>query len=94
MLNCALAFKIADLQLLKLDELDCLIKGVLYIDSVVTNGPPECYYYENPTDTEHCKQKAYPLENPYPLLLVNIGSGVSIMAVYSKDNYKRVTGTR
>ncbi|KAG7334180.1 hypothetical protein KOW79_002587 [Hemibagrus wyckioides] len=83
----------ADLQLLKLDELDCLIKGVLYIDSVVSSGPPECYYYENPTDTEHCEQKAYNLENPYPLLLVNIGSGVSILAVYSKDNYKRVTGT-
>ncbi|XP_069467424.1 pantothenate kinase 1 isoform X3 [Ambystoma mexicanum] len=27
------------------------------------------------------------------MLLVNIGSGVSILAVYSKDNYKRVTGT-
>ncbi|XP_036429850.1 pantothenate kinase 2, mitochondrial isoform X1 [Colossoma macropomum] len=83
----------ANLQLLKLDELDCLIKGVLYIDSVVSVGPPECYYYENPTDPERCQQKAYNLENPYPLLLVNIGSGVSILAVYSKDNYKRVTGT-
>ncbi|XP_060781719.1 pantothenate kinase 2, mitochondrial [Neoarius graeffei] len=83
----------ANLQLLKLDELDCLIKGVLYIDSVVSSGPSECYYYENPTDTEHCEQRAYNLENPYPLLLVNIGSGVSILAVYSKDNYKRVTGT-
>ncbi|XP_026997779.1 pantothenate kinase 2, mitochondrial isoform X1 [Tachysurus fulvidraco] len=83
----------ADLQLLKLDEFDCLIKGVLYIDSVVSCGPAECYYYENPTGTEQCEQKAYNLENPYPLLLVNIGSGVSILAVYSKDNYKRVTGT-
>ncbi|XP_066535722.1 pantothenate kinase 2, mitochondrial isoform X2 [Hoplias malabaricus] len=83
----------ADLQLLKLDELDCLIKGVLYIDSVVSSGHPECYYYENPTDPEQCQQKVYNLENPYPLLLVNIGSGVSILAVYAKDNYKRVTGT-
>lgn len=82
----------ADLQLLKLDELDCLIKGVLYIDSV-SCGPAECYYYENPTDPEHCEQKPYNLENPYPLLLVNIGSGVSILAVHSKDNYRRVTGT-
>ncbi|KAK7902106.1 hypothetical protein WMY93_018875 [Mugilogobius chulae] len=30
---------------------------------------------------------------PFPMLLVNIGSGVSILAVYSQDNYKRVTGT-
>lgn len=83
----------ADLQLHKLDELDCLIRGVLYIDSVVSSGPSECYYFENPTDPDHCVQKPYTLENPYPLLLVNIGSGVSILAVYSENNYKRVTGT-
>ncbi|XP_041710373.2 pantothenate kinase 3 isoform X1 [Coregonus clupeaformis] len=84
--------QMADLQLLKLDELDCLIRGVLYIDSVVSS-PSECYYYENPTDPEHCVQKPFTLENPYPVLLVNIGSGVSMLAVYSKNNYKRVTGT-
>ncbi|CAJ1074620.1 pantothenate kinase 2%2C mitochondrial isoform X2 [Xyrichtys novacula] len=83
----------ADLQLHKLDELDCLIRGVLYIDSVVSSGPSECYYFENPTDPDRCVQKPYTLENPYPLLLVNIGSGVSILAVYSENNYKRVTGT-
>ncbi|XP_034530880.1 pantothenate kinase 2, mitochondrial isoform X2 [Notolabrus celidotus] len=83
----------ADLQLHKLDELDCLIRGVLYIDSVMSRGPSECYYFENPTDPDRCVQKPYTLENPYPLLLVNIGSGVSILAVYSENNYKRVTGT-
>ncbi|KAM9708705.1 pantothenate kinase 2, mitochondrial isoform 2-T2 [Menidia menidia] len=83
----------ADLQLHKLDELDCLIRGVLYIDSVVSSGPSECYYFENPTDPDRCVQRPYTLENPYPLLLVNIGSGVSILAVYSENNYKRVTGT-
>ncbi|KAL4640229.1 pantothenate kinase 3-like isoform X1 [Arapaima gigas] len=83
----------ANLQLLKLDELDCLIRGILYIDSIKSSGPSECYYFENPTDPEHCTQKPYRLENPYPLLLVNIGSGVSILAVYSKDNFRRVTGT-
>ncbi|XP_032366952.1 pantothenate kinase 3 isoform X2 [Etheostoma spectabile] len=83
----------ADLQLHKLDELDCLIRGVLYIDSVVSSGPSECYYFENPTDPDRCIQRPYTLENPYPLLLVNIGSGVSILAVYSENNYKRVTGT-
>ncbi|XP_024123214.1 pantothenate kinase 2, mitochondrial isoform X1 [Oryzias melastigma] len=83
----------ADLELHKLDELDCLVRGVLYIDSVVSCGPSECYYFENPTDPEQCVQKPYALENPYPLLLVNIGSGVSILAVYSENNYKRVTGT-
>ncbi|XP_075787099.1 LOW QUALITY PROTEIN: pantothenate kinase 2, mitochondrial [Pelodiscus sinensis] len=84
---------VGDLQLRKLDELDCLIKGVLYIDSVGFNGRSECYYFENPTDSEKCQKLPFNLENPYPLLLVNIGSGVSILTVYSKDNYKRVTGT-
>lgn len=86
--------QMGDLELCKLDELDCLVKGVLYIDSVGFNGHSECYYFENPTDPERCQKLPFNLENPYPLLLVNIGSGVSILAAYSKDNYKRVTGTR
>ncbi|XP_061890561.1 pantothenate kinase 2, mitochondrial [Entelurus aequoreus] len=85
--------QMADLQLSKLDELDCLIRGVLYIDAVVSSGPSECYYFENPAEPEGCVQRPYTLENPYPLLLVNIGSGVSILAVYSESDYKRVTGT-
>ncbi|XP_025050404.1 pantothenate kinase 3 isoform X2 [Alligator sinensis] len=88
-----MALHIADLQLHKLDELDCLIQGLLYVDSVGFNGQPECYYFENPADPEQCQKKPYCLDNPYPMLLVNIGSGVSVLAVYSKDNYKRVTGT-
>ncbi|XP_059561617.1 pantothenate kinase 2, mitochondrial isoform X2 [Myotis daubentonii] len=84
---------IGELQLCKLDELDCLIKGILYIDSVGFNGRSQCYYFENPADSEKCQKLPFDLKNPYPLLLVNIGSGVSILAVYSKDNYKRVTGT-
>ncbi|XP_069488323.1 pantothenate kinase 2, mitochondrial isoform X2 [Ambystoma mexicanum] len=88
-----MGLQVSDLQLHKLDELDCLIKGVLYIDSIGFNGQSQCYYLENPKDPVGCRKIAYNLENPYPLLLVNIGSGVSFLAVYSKDNYKRVTGT-
>uniref|UniRef100_UPI00398F0EA5 pantothenate kinase 3-like n=1 Tax=Pristiophorus japonicus TaxID=55135 RepID=UPI00398F0EA5 len=84
---------IVNLQLRKLDELDCLIHGMMYIDSIGFNGCAECYYFEHPTDPERCRKMTCALNNPYPLLLVNIGSGVSILAVYSKDNYKRVTGT-
>ncbi|XP_072563332.1 pantothenate kinase 3-like [Paramormyrops kingsleyae] len=81
---------IAGLQLVKLDELDCVIRGALYMNS---SGPSECFYLENPTHPEQCFLKPYPLENPYPFLLVNIGSGVSILAVHSRDNFKRVSGT-
>ncbi|CAK7313019.1 Pantothenate kinase 1 [Vulpes lagopus] len=88
---------IADLQLHKLDELDCLIQGLFYVDSVGFNGKPECYYFENPTNPELCKKNIYMpycLDNPYPILPANMGSGVSVLAVYSKDNYKSITGTR
>ncbi|KAE8280830.1 Pantothenate kinase 1 [Larimichthys crocea] len=84
---------VADLELLKLDELDCLIRGLLYVDRVGFNGHPEGYYFQNPSDTQSCVKKPCTLDNPFPMLLVNIGSGVSILAVYSENNYKRVTGT-
>ncbi|KAM4607845.1 pantothenate kinase 1a [Polymixia lowei] len=83
----------ADLELLKLDELDCLIQGLLFVDRVGFNGHPECYYFQNPSDTQSCVKTPCTLDNPFPMLLVNIGSGVSILAVYSQGNYKRVTGT-
>ena len=86
--------QMADLELLKLDELDCLIHGLLYVDSVRFNGHPECFYLENPSDTQNSVKTPCSLADPFPMLLVNIGSGVSILAVYSKDDYKRVTGTR
>ncbi|CAL8306486.1 unnamed protein product [Boreogadus saida] len=83
----------AGLELCKLDELDCLIRGLLYVDSVGFNGLPECFYFQNPSDPDHSTKHSCSLDNPFPMLLVNIGSGVSILAVYSKDHYKRVTGT-
>lgn len=86
--------QVANLELQKLDELDCLIQGLLYVDSVGFNGHPECYFFQNPSDPENSIKRPCSLDNPFPMLLVNIGSGVSILAVYSKDNYKRVTGTR
>ncbi|XP_062863235.1 pantothenate kinase 1a [Trichomycterus rosablanca] len=80
-----------DLQ--KLDELDCLIRGLLYLDSVGFNGKPECYYFERASDPQRCVKRPCHLENPFPMLLVNIGSGVSVLAVHSPKNYRRITGT-
>ncbi|CAD7682393.1 unnamed protein product [Nyctereutes procyonoides] len=57
--SCATHRMIADLQLHKLDELDCLIQGLFYVDSVGFNGKPECYYFENPTNPELCKKNIY-----------------------------------
>ncbi|KAM9607462.1 LOW QUALITY PROTEIN: pantothenate kinase 3-like [Trichechus inunguis] len=84
---------IGNLLLHKLDELDCLVKGLLYIDSVSFNGQAECYCFANASEPERRPKMPFNLDDPYPLLVVNTGSGGSILAVRSKDNYKRVTGT-
>ena len=42
----------------------------------------------------HWVKKPFDFRNPYPYLVVNVGSGVSILAVHSPTKYKRVSGTR
>ncbi|KZC14980.1 Pantothenate kinase 2, mitochondrial [Dufourea novaeangliae] len=79
-----------NMNLAKFDELDSLIRGMLYIE---TTNPHECYYWSHPTDSSKCQKVPYDFSEPYPFLLVNIGSGVSILAVYGSDNYKRISGT-
>jgi len=103
-----------NMNLAKFDELDSLIRGMLYVE---TTNPRECYYWSNPTDDSKCQKVPYDFSEPYPFLvrveifccvlfwlvkllidcilqLVNIGSGVSILAVYGSENYKRISGTR
>ena len=79
-----------NLELHKFDEFQSLIHGLHFIEA---NNPDECYFIQDPLDEEK-RQKVYcDLSSPYPFLVVNIGSGVSILAVYSPDQFKRVTGT-
>lgn len=79
------------MKLAKYDEFDSLLKGLQYIDA---QNPTECYYWANPTDETMCAKINYDFSNPYPFLLVNVGSGVSVLGVYSPDDYKRISGTR
>ncbi|XP_076471697.1 pantothenate kinase 3-like [Babylonia areolata] len=44
-------------------------------------------------DLDSWVKMPFDFRNPYPYLVVNIGSGVSILAVYSPNKYKRVSGT-
>ncbi|XP_011311338.1 pantothenate kinase 3 isoform X1 [Fopius arisanus] len=82
--------KEVNMSLAKFDELDSLIRGMLYIE--MTN-PRECYYWSHPTEDELCHKVPFDFSKPYPFLLVNIGSGVSILVVYGPNNYKRISGT-
>lgn len=40
------------------------------------------------------EKRRYDFSQPYPFILVNVGSGVSVLAVYGPSNYKRISGTR
>lgn len=74
----------------KFDEMDSLIRGIQYMES---SNPHECYYWSDPVDSSKCTKVPFDFSQPYPFLVVNIGSGVSILAVYSEKKYRRVTGT-
>ena len=77
----------------KFDEIDSLINGLEFI---ATNNPNnELFYYQNPEDEENgCIKTPYDTsQKMYPFMLVNIGSGVSILSVKGPEDYKRVYGT-
>lgn len=79
------------IRLHKTDELDSIIYGIHYIDKY--NSERECYFLEEPLDDEKCVKVPYDFSRPYPYLVVNIGSGVSILAVYSSTSYSRISGS-
>ncbi|KAI6224934.1 AP-3 complex subunit delta [Aphelenchoides besseyi] len=90
----------------KTDELQSLIEG---IEMVTANDTNECYYYEHPMDIDkqviwrwssaRCSKtdeqfKGTTDENlQYPYVLVNIGSGVSVLVVEGKNKFQRVSGS-
>ncbi|KAH8661908.1 fumble-domain-containing protein [Xylariales sp. PMI_506] len=71
---------------LREDEMECLIIG---LDFFITEIPREVFTYSE-TDPMHF---AEPQDNIYPYMLVNIGSGVSILKVSGPRTYERVGGT-
>ena len=60
---------------------------------------PELFYFENPSSEEMCRKVFMDSSDDqseggvYPYLLVNIGSGVSILSVTGENDFKRVYGT-
>ncbi|XP_076052846.1 4'-phosphopantetheine phosphatase isoform X2 [Oratosquilla oratoria] len=72
----------------KEDEIGCLIKGCNFL---LRNIPDEQFTYCRHGDPEYHFISSDP--NIFPYLLVNIGSGVSIMKVEDDDKYARIGGT-
>ncbi|KAL0978478.1 hypothetical protein UPYG_G00170970 [Umbra pygmaea] len=72
----------------KEDEMTCLIKGCNF---VLRNIPHEAFVYAKHADSEFRFQNTQP--DIFPYLLINIGSGVSIVKVESEDKFERVGGS-
>ena len=74
--------KEVNLSLAKFDELDSLIRGMLYIE--MTN-PCEVYYYADPTDDDMCQKMPYDFSKPYPFLvyhLIFINTSILILLIF------------
>ena len=78
------------INLCKFDEMDCLIRGLHYL---ALHCPNECYYWRNPKQESTCKVPFDLGPDPYPYIIVNIGSGVSILLVESATSFRRIGGT-
>ena len=78
--------------MVKCDELDCLMQGIHFIDA---NFVGECYYLKFPEGSDVPEKISYDFQSacPYPFIVVNVGSGVSILAVRSSTEFERISGT-
>ncbi|EGF79438.1 hypothetical protein BATDEDRAFT_89522 [Batrachochytrium dendrobatidis JAM81] len=77
------------IQIQKEDEMECLITGLNFL---VRQIAYEVFTYDErrPEPIQFDNHRASEL---FPYLLVNIGSGVSIIKVTSEESYERISGT-
>ncbi|PGH12648.1 pantothenate kinase [Helicocarpus griseus UAMH5409] len=78
--------EVLGVNVLREDEMECLIIG---LDFFITEIPNEVFSYSETLPTEF----AEPRSDVYPYLLVNIGSGVSMVKVSGPRQFQRVGGT-
>lgn len=71
------------------DEMECLIKG---LDFFITEIPQEVFTYHD-SDLANPMHYQEARSDIYPYLLVNIGSGVSMIKVSGPSQYQRIGGT-
>ncbi|KAL9101585.1 MAG: hypothetical protein Q9187_009225 [Circinaria calcarea] len=78
--------EVLEVEVLREDEMECLIIG---LDFFITEIPREVFTHSE-SDPMHF---AEPRADIYPYLLVNIGSGVSMIKVAGPKQYDRIGGT-
>ena len=75
----------------KYDEMECLINGCNFL---LKNIPNEAFQFlKGPNDEPEYIFQDLSGKDIFPYLLVNIGSGVSIIKVEGPDQYERIGGT-
>ena len=79
--------KTMGLKVSKEDEMECLIKGSNFL---LNNIPNEAFTFSKNRNPEISFEK---IGCEFPYLLVNIGSGVSMLKVHSDEHFERVGGT-
>jgi type II pantothenate kinase len=78
-------------QLHKRDEITCLVAGLSFC---LKHVPHECWYLQDPYSPLTSSKIEYDMRGDiFPYLLVNIGTGVSILRVDSPSSYERVAGS-
>ena len=73
-------------EVLREDEMECLIMG---LDFFITEIPREVFTYNEANPMQFQEPRA----DIYPYLLVNIGSGVSMIKVSGPERFERIGGT-
>ncbi|QQP58398.1 Pantothenate kinase 2 mitochondriallike [Caligus rogercresseyi] len=89
---------LVNMTLHKFDELNSLVRGIQFIRGFKAN---ELFYIQEDEEEGPVEEKSFQSlsytssseDSMYPFLLVNIGSGVSILSVTGPHTYKRVYGT-
>lgn len=78
--------RVLGVEVLREDEMECLIIG---LDFFISEIPNEVFSYSESDPMRFTEARA----NIYPYLLVNIGSGVSMIKVSGPREYQRIGGT-
>jgi len=83
--------EILRVKIVKPDEMECLVLGVHFL---IRTAVRQLFYFNNTNFSEEI-EKVHVSVNEFrePFLLVNIGSGVSILRIDGPDQYKRVGGS-
>lgn len=74
------------------DELECLLRGLNFL---LKNSNHECYYMEDQESKQPSNHIPISMKHDiFPYILVNIGSGVSILKIENENDFQRVSGSQ